>query len=355
MSGTTKRFLAIAAASLTAIACADLLGTNGADPLVLSPAFQTVPVGFSANTNSFDPSGDAGAAFFPGSLVSGSSASFDGSSSGSGGGDKGRGSNSGRRGGEGERRGGDDHGDRHDGFGEGGIRGLLMGGGLGPNFIGKIAFGPGRGRGPFGLFDLPESCTFSDATGRVTCPEFTRHDLTVNVSFAFKDVNGVAQAKFDTGTTNSVNVQTSVNGTKTRDDDDDDDNITSTVSHSSDFTIGGLATASIQRTVEGTAEAHEQTSGTRDGIAFTAVRDAKDEVTGLVIPLKEGRPTIPSAGTIVREMTVTITKAGSDPVTKSRREEISFDGSNMIKVVITQDGVTKTCTMTLPGRNLSCE
>ena len=54
MSGTTKRLLAIATASFTAIACADLLSANGADPLVLGPAFQTVPVGFSANTNSFE-------------------------------------------------------------------------------------------------------------------------------------------------------------------------------------------------------------------------------------------------------------------------------------------------------------
>lgn len=356
MSGTTKRLLAIAAGAataLTVVACADLLGTTGTDPLVLGPAFQTVPVGFSANTNSFDPSGDAGAPFLPGSLAFGG-ASFDGGNSGSGGG--GGGDHRGPGGaGEAEHHGGDDHHDHHDGFGEGGIRGILMGGGLGPDFIGKIAFGRGRGRGPFGMFTLPESCTFSDATGRVTCPEFSRHDLAVNVSFAFKDASGVAQAKFDTATTNSVNVKTSVNGTKTRDDDDDDDNITSTVAHSSDFTVGGLATGSTQRTIDGTAEAHEKTSGTREGIAFTAVRDATDAVTGLVIPLSDGRPTIPSAGSIVRAMTVTITKDGNDPVTKSRREEITFDGTNVIVVKITQDGVTKNCTLTLPGRDLSCE
>jgi hypothetical protein len=344
--------LALAAASVAAMACADLLGTSGADPLVLGPAFQTVPVGFSANTNSFDPSGDAGVAFFPGSFVAGTSANFDRTNAG-GGGDKGRNGSHG----EGEHQSGrDEHRDHHDGFGDGGLRGLLMGGGLGPDFIGKIAFGRGRGRGPFGVFNLPESCTFSDATGRVTCPEFTKRGLTVNVSFAFKDAAGKAQSAFDTTTTNSVNVQTSVNGSKTRDaDDDGDGDITSTVAHKSDLTVAGLVPGSTQRMVDGNATAHEETSGTRDGVAFSAVRDASDVITGLVIPIVENHPTIPSAGNIVREMKVTITKAGSDPVTKTRREEITFDGTNVVKVVITQDGVTKNCTLTLPGRDLSCE
>lgn len=345
MSSSTKRLLAIAAASVTAVACADLTGTPAADPLVLAPAFQTVPVGFSANSNSFDASGDAGLAFFPGTIDSRGGASFDRGGS-SGGGDKGRGE---RR--DGEKRGDHRKGDHHDGFGEGGIRGLLMGGGLGPDFLGKIAFGRGRGRGPFGIFDLPSTCVFSATSGRVTCPEFTKHGLTVNVSFAFKDAAGNAQAAFDTTTTNSVNVQTDVSGTKSR----DDGAITSTVSHTSDRTVGGLAQGSTERTVDGTSQAHESTSGTRDGVAFTAVRDAADTTAGLVIPIVDGRPTIPSAGTVIRRMTVTITPEGGTAVTKSRREEVTFDGTRTISVKITQDGVTKNCTITLPGKDLSCE
>jgi hypothetical protein len=344
MSSSTKRLLAIAAATVTAVACADLTGTPAADPLVLGPAFQTIPVGFSANSNSFDASGDAGLAFFPGTIDNRGGASFDRG-----------GSSGGQKGGEkrnGEHRNGDHKGrDHHDGFGEGGIRGLLMGGGLGPDFIGKIAFGRGRGRGPFGIFDLPSTCTFSETSGRVTCPEFTKHDLTINVSFAFRDASGNAQPAFDTTTTNSVNVQTDVSGTKSR----DDGAITSTVSHTSDRTVGGLAKGSTERTVDGTSQAHESTSGTRDDVAFTAVRDAADTTAGLVIPIVDGHPTIPSAGKVIRRMTVTITPEGGTPVTKSRREEVTFDGTNTISVKITQDGVTKNCTITLPGKELSCE
>jgi hypothetical protein len=333
MSGSTKLALAIATA-LTAAACADFMNSPG-DSVELSPAFRTIPVGFSANSNSFTPDGDAGMPFYPETMVG---IGFHGGSGNSG-------SNSGPGRGN-----GDGRDDKHDGFGRG-IRGLLMGGGLGPDFIGAIAFGKGKDRGPFGVFNLPDACTFSAETGRVTCPPRERHDLTVNMSFAFKDVNGVAQPTFDAATTDLVNVQTDVSGTKTR----HDGAVTSTLSHESDRTVTGLAAGSSERVVNGTAEAHENTSGTREEIEFTAEREAYDTTSNLVIPIREGRPTIPSAGTVIRRMRVTITKDGGEPRTKFRRERVTFDGTNVVKVEITQDEVTRNCTLTLPEKKLACE
>jgi hypothetical protein len=325
MPGSTRTLLAIATA-LTAAACTDIIN-SGETSIALSPAFQTIPVGFSANSNSFDASGDPGAPFVPENMQR---VGFHG----------GEGGNSGPR--------SDGHKDHHDGFGAGGIRGLLMGGGLGPDFIGAIAFGNGK-RGPFGIFQLPDSCTFSSETGRVTCPPKERHDLIVNVSFAFKDVAGTAQPRFDTLTTDLVNVQTDVSGTKTR----HDGAITSTVSHESDRTVTGLAPGSTQRTINGTAEARENTTGTKEEVEFTAERVAYDTTSGLVIPIVEGRPTIPSAGTVVRRMRVSITRGG-ETNTRSRREKVTFDGTNVVKVEITQDDVTKNCTITLPEKKLVC-
>jgi hypothetical protein len=54
-------------------------------------------------------------------------------------------------------------------------------------------------------------------------------------------------------------------------------------------------------------------------------------------------------------MKVTITKEGEDPRTRFRREKVAFDGTNVVKIEITQDDVTKNCTLTLPGKNLVCE
>ena len=301
--------------------CADVLSSNDSS-LALPAVFQTMPLGFSANSSSFDEAGDAGVPFVPEAF-----------------GANARGHNAG-------------HGDadRRDGFGRG-IRGLLMGGGLGRDFIGALAFARGQGRGPFGSFLLPDQCTFSEASGRVTCPTRERHDLDVDVSFAFLDVNGLAQAKYDTGTTNTVNVRTSVSGTRSR----QDGRVTSIVSHSSDRTVAGLATGSTQRTVNGIAAASEVTSGTRDAVAFTATREAHDTTTGLVIPLVEGRPTIPSAGTVIRRMRVEIATEGQDPVVRFRREQVTFDGTHVIQITITQDDTTRNCTMTLPAKRLVCE
>jgi hypothetical protein len=331
MSGSTKRLLAIAAVGLAVAACSDLT-SDGANTVALSQAFQTVPAGFSSNTSSFDASGDDGLPFLPGTIDRSV-------------GLEDRGGNSGKDRDHPEDR------DRHDGFG-GRLRGLLMGGGLGPNFIGAIAFGHDRGDGPFHVFDLRSTCTFDSGTGRVTCPDRTSdRGFTVTSSFAFQTDAGVAQPKFDALTTNLVNAKIDVSGTKTR----DDGSVKATVHHSSDQTVEGLAPGKTERKVNGTAQAHEESNGTRDDVKFTAVRDASDVITNLVIPIVDGRPTLPSSGKVVRSMTVTITPESGTATTKSRSEEITFDGTNVISVKITQDGTTKNCTITLPAKKLVCE
>ncbi|MEK7402614.1 MAG: hypothetical protein AABZ80_09670, partial [Gemmatimonadota bacterium] len=241
-------------------------------------------------------------------------------------------------------------GGHHDGFGGPGMRGMLMGGGLGPDFMGHIRFGPGKGRGPFGAYSLPDTCTYDATSGQVTCPDKTDRGLTIKRSFAFKDTAGASQPKFDTLSTNSVNIMVAVTGTRTR-----HDSSTSVVNHSSDRTVGGLAPGSTKRTINGTASGTETTTGVKDSVPFTAVRVASDTTTGLVIPIGAGHPTIPSAGVVVRNMAVTITPDGGAATSKSRREQITFDGTNVVKVVVTQDGVTKNCTITLPSRKLVCD
>ena len=59
---------ALALAALATAACTDSIATD-ANSLALTEAFQSVPVGFSANSNSFDPAGDHGVAFMPGPMT----------------------------------------------------------------------------------------------------------------------------------------------------------------------------------------------------------------------------------------------------------------------------------------------
>jgi len=232
----------------------------------------------------------------------------------------------------------------------------FMGGGLGEGFIGGIGFGPrfaltaGFGRGPFGDWDDSDECSFSTTTNRVECTKVTRRGLTITRSFSFLDGAGAVQHAFVRGTTNTVNVMASVAGTTTH-----HETATSTVDASSDFTVSGLATGSDQRKVDGKSAGTESTTGTRHGDAFTSMRSAGDTVSGIVIPIQDGRPTFPTAGTIIRSMQATVTVDGQTPSTSSRREVIIYDGSATAQVVITHDGVTKNCTKPLPHGRLTCQ
>jgi hypothetical protein len=254
---------------------------------------------------------------------------------------------------------GESSGDHGPGWGE------FMGGGIGEAFIGGLGFGPGIGRGPFenfgrreaddsdseesDAFDHSDNCAFSATTNRVECATITHDGLTITRSFSFLDASGAVQQAFDTAKTNTVNIKKSVSGTITH-----HETVTSTVNGSSDLTVSGLASGSTQRTVNGTSAGTDATTGTRDGVAFTASRSAGDTTTGLVIPIQKDHPTYPTAGTIVRSMTATVTPSGQTPSTSSRREVITFDGSATAKVVITHDGVTKNCTKPLPHGRLTC-
>ena len=227
----------------------------------------------------------------------------------------------------------------------------LMGGGIADVFRGRILFGLGFGRGPFGDLGNDSNCAFSSTDNRVTCAAVTRRGLTINRSFSYLDASGAVQQAFDTSTTNTVNVKTTVTGTRIHHDGRD----TSTVDSKSDITVAGLASGSTQRTVNGTTSGTENTKGiTRDSVPFTSVRIAGDTATGVVIPLQNGRPTYPTAGTIIRSMQATVTLSGQSPTQSTRREVITFDGTNTAQVSVTQDGVTKTGTLSLVGEGLDC-
>jgi hypothetical protein len=307
-----KRILTLLAVAGLVTACAD--STNNSSLSTLASAFQSVPVGFDNAQHSFagSPGGDAGNPEW---------------------------GPHGDRGGPG--RGG------HDGVGPG--FGGFMGGGLGGLFIGDgfgLGFGHGRGDG-----DLIGVCTYDSDTGRITCDPVTSRGLTVTRSAAYKDVNGNSQSAFDTLTTNSINVQVSVTGTRIRRDSD-----TSVVNEQSDRTVGGLAPSSSQRTIDGSSKASENTTGTDSAGHFTAVRLAGDTTIGVIVPKPSGvtEHPFPTAGTVTRSMTVTVTYDGQGPEIRSRREVVSYDGTSTAKIVITEDGTTKNCTLPLPRGRLSC-
>lgn len=281
---------------------------------------------------------------------------------------------------------------------EGGMnRGSLMGGGLHGDFLGEGGeFGRGFGnRGPFGG-GPPCRGTFDASTGRVTCAPVTHGGLTINRSAQYKDATGAVQQAFDSATTNTVNLQSSVTGTVTYAPDDDSDHrghdgrgpgdgggpghggrgpcwgdgrgaaglllgdtativsATTTVNNVSDRTVTGLAQGSKQRTVNGTSRGEESTTGTSSRGDFKATRTVGDTTTGLVIPVSTDGRSYPTAGTVIRSMTASIQYTGESATTITRREVVTYDGSATAKVVITENGTTRNCTRPLPRGPLAC-
>jgi hypothetical protein len=235
--------------------------------------------------------------------------------------------------------------------GAGGARagGGMCGGGLGGPFLGE-GFGLGFGRGRFGDAVLSSDCAFDAGSARVVCPAVTRNGLTIDRSAAYADASGAVQSAFDSLTTNTINVQIAASGTVTR-----RNGATSVVEHASSRTVTGLAAGSTQRTVNGTSAGNETTTGTNEQGSFTAVRVMGDTTTNVIIPVQTGTHAYPTAGTIVRSMQVTLTYAGQPPVTSTRREVVTFNGSTSASLVITKDGQTKNCTLPLPRGRLVCE
>jgi hypothetical protein len=320
------RLAAAAAAIAMAGACADV-GAPSADVAGALAAFESVPAGFSSTNSSFDAAGDLDQAFHPHR----GDGSFDDDANGHRGPNRGPGR-------------GDDHRGRgrRDGFG------FLMGGGIGPEFLGEIGFGPGRGRGPFHVDSVGSSCVFSSATGIVTCGPIIRGGLTILATAAITTTDGTSQPKIDAATDRVV-LGTEVSGTRTY-----RDSATSVIAHRSTRTISGLADGSAQRAVDGTSTGTETTTGATDAGAFEAIRTVNDTTEGIIVPLVNGRPTYPSAGRISRNMSVTVTVEGVT-TTHSRSEIVTYDGTATASVAITQDGTTKNCTLPLPRGRLACQ
>jgi hypothetical protein len=305
MKGLLQR-TAVAAIAMIAIACLDTTSPSNS-VLSLTDALVTLPAGFTSTNNTFAPTNGTESAFMP------------------------------PRGNQ----------------GPGGVG--MMGGGLGPDFDGGIGFGRRFGEGPFGQGgpfghgDEAGDCSFSSATGRVTCTKTTGRGLTIVSSTLYTKADGTVQSSPDS-TTNTVNAKIQATGTVTR-----RDSAVSVVNNSSERTITGLAVGSTQRTVNGTSRGEESTTGTNADGPFTAARLVGDTTSGLVIPVVSGKPTYPTAGTVIRSMNATVTIQGQSPTTKSRREVITYDGSATATIVITQDGTTKTCSLPLPRGMPTCQ
>lgn len=195
-------------------------------------------------------------------------------------------------------------------------------------------------------------CTYNQSSGWFECPPVTRNGLTVNRSFALFDGSGNPQSKYDAVTTAVIRIRTSVSGTTvTR-----DSSGTMTVSRSGDMTISGLEGQETSRTHNGVEGGTVTIEATRNGVKHRSTSTVADTTSSVVIPLRNSGNRWPLSGTVTHSGTTTVTREDTGASrTWSVRRTITFNGTNLVPVVITRNGTTRNCTLDLEARNLTCE
>lgn len=176
--------------------------------------------------------------------------------------------------------------------------------------------------------------------------------MNVTVTTTYYDAAGAVQANYDALTTAKMVQKETVSGTSTVQ--RDGRSVVTTVQRSGETTITGLEGRETSHTINGSASGTVTSESTADGKSSKAVTTSSDKTVDLVIPVPGGRGVYPKSGTVTHERTVTLTRAGGTPVTHTIKEVSTFDGTAVVKVTITVDGTTRSCTRNLATRQTSC-
>lgn len=192
------------------------------------------------------------------------------------------------------------------------------------------------------------SCTFSGATGRITCPDLTRGGLTISRSYALYDAANTPQPARGP-TTVKVNTQVWARGIVAT------ERSKVAIDRKSDLTATGIQITSPSRTLNGTEQGSSTMEHQTSRGKVTSTLVFGDTTINLVLPQGDLTRRWPLSGTVIRSHSGTRTiegGAGSSPI--SYRAVFVYDGSNTVKITITANGTTKTCVRNLETRAYSC-
>jgi len=200
------------------------------------------------------------------------------------------------------------------------------------------------GRGP---------CVFETSTGRFGCDDKRGNGLSFSRTVTFFDASGAVQTAYDANTTASIKTETSVSGsTKTR------DGGTATINRAGLMIVSGLAGAETTRTLNGNEQGTVAITGTGVGGASLSVNTAINDTTvNLVVPVPTNRfdrRGYPLSGLRTHSTTTTTTR-GSETRTDTRVRKETFDGTAIVQIELTINGVTQNCTLNLDTHRSNCQ
>jgi hypothetical protein len=193
---------------------------------------------------------------------------------------------------------------------------------------------------------IPANCAFAASAQRFDCPTQTIGGVTVSQSYTLLGSSGAPQSAFDAARTAAVRIDVTLAGRFT------DFGRDLAVDEQRSLTLSGLLTG--QHTVDG--ESTARFSGTIGPIDLP-LNDPGRTSINTVITTTISRLVLPpnvtamGAPVVFRSGTITINNStsvlGLPPMVSSA--VFPFDGSNVVLVVITVNGVTRTCLVDLVG------
>lgn len=192
------------------------------------------------------------------------------------------------------------------------------------------------------------NCPYSASTARFICPDVVRDGVTISRSYALYDAAGKAQERRDS-TTMKVNTQVWARGTVVK------DSSTATIDRRSDLTATGVQPGSPSRTLDGTEQGSLSMKTITSRGTLLSTGTFGDTTIGLVVPQRDSMRKWPLAGTVIRSHSGTRRLEGSSESRSfTHRAVFVYDGSSTVKVTITVNGQTRSCTQNLETRAHHC-
>ena len=191
-------------------------------------------------------------------------------------------------------------------------------------------------------------CQFNPATGEFECPSQTRDGVTFTREFTLYDASGKSLTQFGRDVA-SIRTETTADGTTTR-----ENGVTATIHRRGEMVTTGLGPGSTKHTLNGgEVGTIDTTSTTPDGKRVTANTVVDGTTVNLVVPVRaaDGTPVYPLSGLRIHTTTTSWT-GGRAPQTVRRQER--FDGTNIVQVQLTVNGVTQHCTFDLATKTNTC-
>ena len=192
------------------------------------------------------------------------------------------------------------------------------------------------------------NCVYSAASQRLECAPVVRNGLTFTRSIAYYDASGAAQTARNANT-RSANTRIDVSGTTTT------PRGPLNVVRSSSLTVAGLGAGATTHTLNGLETGTTSGTVTTDKGSATMTETSTSKTENVVVPVPATAGSWPLSGTTTRSGTTTATRAATNESrTSSWSEKVTWNGTSTVTVVVTRDGVTKTCTRNLATSRATC-